>query len=415
MKRFLIALLIVLVIAGVVGAGYYFSTKKSAPETGVVGALPAPAEGLPQSSSTTTTVSPAAETLSPVGTSGAALALSLVSSEKFVSFSVATSGLVYGISPDGKIFSVDKKGVSSFLSSASIDNFSGADFSSDGRKLIAFWGDNENRQFSVFDTASSTWQPLPLGTISAGWKPQAHVLAYLQDKNGVKNLYTWDLDKPKVKAQSLLQLFFEDISVGYLAADKIFLSEKSTGLAGNSFWIFDTGKKILSSVITEVRGSLLKWNSAVTESLSFSGNINGAGGTLRLANALGGTISRFDKLLTLPSKCFFAPDVFSPPPTVSTSTKSVKPIAVLENFLYCAVPRDQKTLSQSLLPDSYEQRSLFTADDIYRINTDDGLISTIFNDAGRSFDIEKPEVQGTTFFFINRYDQNLYALPVPKE
>ena len=413
MKRFLIAFFVVLVVAGIVAAGYYLSSKKSAPAPESSGSLPPPAEGLPPEG-TSTAVSPAAETPPPTGISGASLGLSLVSSEKFVSFAVATSGLVFGISPDGKIFSVDQKGASSFISNAPIDNFSGASFSFDARKVVAFWGDNENRQFSVFDVASSTWQPLPLGTISAGWKPKSHVLSYLQDKGGVKTLYSWDMDKPKTKTQSLLQVFFEDVSVGYLAADKIFLSEKSTGLAGSSFWIFDTTKKTLSPVVADVRGSLLKWNSAGTEVLSFSGNINGAGGSLRLANVSGNTISRFDKFLTLPAKCLFSSDIFAAPTVVSTSTKAPAPQPVLENFLYCAVPRGQKLLSQSLLPDSYEKRALFTADDIFRINTDDGIASSVFTDAGRSFDVEKPAISGTTFFFINRYDQNLYALPIPK-
>ncbi len=413
MKRILIILAIVLVVGGVIYAGYFLSNKNvQLQQPGPSGSLPPPAgtspEGVAPEVSTGTSVS------APTGTAGAKVGLSLVSSEKFVSFSVATSGLVYGVRPDGTVFSVSPSGTVAPISSSPIDSFSGASFSSDGKKMLSFWGTPDTRQFSVFDITSSTWQPLPLNTVSAAWQPQSHTVGYLSSQNGAKVLFSWNLDKPKIKASSLLTLHFEDLEVGYLSPSKIYLTGKKTGLVKNFLNVFDTVKKTLTPVFLDVFGLDTKWNSSGSSALAFFGGQYAAGGTLRITDQTGKSIKQIDSLfLTLPEKCLFSADVFAAPAPVSTSTKALPPPPP-ENFLYCAVPRDTNSLSSALLPDDYFKFKLLTVDNIYKIDLDSGTLSTVFDDAGKSFDVQSPAIVGTTLFFINRYDQNLYALPIPR-
>lgn len=414
MKKFFIILAILFAIGGVVYAGYYFSSKKTIPAAVPPGTLPSTAGTLPEATTTvgagTTTGTPSKE---PVGVGGVTAGLSLVSAEEFSSFAIATSGAILGVSPDGKIFLVNQIGDYSLLSASPIDNFSSGSFSSDNGKLLVSWGYAENRQFSSFDIGTKSWQPLPLGTVSAAWKPGSHTLAYLQDKNGVKTLFSWDIDKPKTKPLSLLQLYAEDMTVGYSSKDNIILSGKSSGLVRSSLLSYDPIKKVLSPVVSEVFGLSALWNKAGTESLIFSGNTAGAGGSLRVADASGKIIDQL-QFVTLPKKCLFFSDVFAAPAVISTSTKTVA-LPPLENFLYCAIPRDQGGLAKNLLPDNYEKGGLFTADDVYRINMEDGLISTLFDDQNKSLDMVAPSISSTTLFFINRYDRNLYALPIPRK
>jgi hypothetical protein len=417
MKRFFIILAVILVIGGVVYAGYFLSKKSATtppPTPDTAGTLPSPAGTAPQGTTPEVSTGAPENTASPSGATGALAALSLVSSEKFVSFSVATSGAVLGIRPDGVIFSVSPQGKSSIISSSPIDGLTGASFSSDGKKLLASWGAPENRQFSVFDVASSTWQTLPLNTVSAAWQPQSHIVGYLQDQSGAKVLYSWNLDKPKTKASLLLTLHFEDITLGYLSPTKVYLTGKSSGLVKNFLSTYDISKKILTPVFQDAYGLETKWNSSGSSVLAFFAGQNAVGGSLRISDQTGRTINQL-QVATLPGKCLFSADVFTAPVAVSTSTK-IKVVSPPppENFLYCAIPRDKKAFSSSLLPDDYLQLKLLTEDSIYRIDLDSRLIYSVFDDTNKSFDVRNPKIIGTTLFFINRYDQNLYALPIPR-
>jgi hypothetical protein len=78
--------------------------------------------------------------------------------------------------------------------------------------------------------------------------------------------------------------------------------------------------------------------------------------------------------------------------------------------LYCAVPRDQDTFGVARLPDEYDQKMLFTADDFYRINTTSGALSTVFSNTNLTLDATDLKIANGILFFVNRYDQKLYAI-----
>ena len=67
-------------------------------------------------------------------------------------------------------------------------------------------------------------------------------------------------------------------------------------------------------------------------------------------------------------------------------------------------------MSISHLPDDYNQMSLFTSDDIYRINLQSGAIDTTFKDPTQNMDISDVKLFNQTLFFVNRYDQKLYGV-----
>jgi hypothetical protein len=75
---------------------------------------------------------------------------------------------------------------------------------------------------------------------------------------------------------------------------------------------------------------------------------------------------------------------------------------------YCAIPRDQDTLGIARLPDEYDQKILFTNDDIYKISTIDGNSSDLLS--GQTIDATNLKIFNHILFFVNRYDQKLYAM-----
>jgi hypothetical protein len=80
--------------------------------------------------------------------------------------------------------------------------------------------------------------------------------------------------------------------------------------------------------------------------------------------------------------------------------------------IYCAVPSDQNTLSAARLPDEYEQYMYFTDDNFYSINTDTGSLNEIFSPSAinQNIDATDMKVFNNILFFVNRYDQKIYAL-----
>lgn len=76
------------------------------------------------------------------------------------------------------------------------------------------------------------------------------------------------------------------------------------------------------------------------------------------------------------------------------------------------MPHDQDTLSIVRLPDEYDQKIYFTDDDFYRIDTGASSLNEIFSFsmANQNIDSADMKIINNILFFINRYDQKIYAL-----
>ena len=83
---------------------------------------------------------------------------------------------------------------------------------------------------------------------------------------------------------------------------------------------------------------------------------------------------------------------------------------MLKKWLYCAVPRDTQKFDLARLPDDYDKKKLFTVDDFYKIDLGDGSITEVFADPAQALDAAQLQVANQTLFFVNRYDQRLYAI-----
>ena len=126
--------------------------------------------------------------------------------------------------------------------------------------------------------------------------------------------------------------------------------------------------------------------------------VNNAGGQLAFRDTAG--VQKVLSFATLPSKC-----AFGAPIAASGTANPSAPI-------YCAVPSDQNIFSVARLPDEYNQDMYFTDDDFYSIDTDTGLLNEIFSASliNQTIDATDMKVFNNILFFVNRYDQKIYAL-----
>lgn len=392
-KRILIIVVPLVLIMLVVGLYFLFSSPKTTTTSGQTGAAGTlPAAGTQSNASGT-----GAPTTGSAGTLG--IRFGVISNEPSLDYFVDANNNTFSIQPDGEIDEVSN-GQMSVLNSLTIQNIISAGFSYDGKKALVNFGDPSNPQTSVFDLSAKTWMPMNTGWQSPVWSPSDYRIAYATTNaaNGTETFSTSDASKTKPAPITLLSLHAQDLSLAWPNKNQLMLETKPSALVAGSSWLLNLRTKALSPITTETTGLETLWGeggtgTAMSTGLQFSLGSSEGDTSLQLIDA-GGNILKQVKFITLPSKCAFT---LSP---TNTST----------SYLYCGVPRDQSDLAFNRLPDDYNQMALFTTDDIYRINLSSGAVDTIFNDQAQSLDVSDLRVFNNTVFFINRYDQKLYAI-----
>jgi hypothetical protein len=410
-RRYLIIGVVIIVILGLVAIWWFFLRGTTTP--------PAPAGStgiLPQTGGAQTGTGTSGNLPSggnPVaGIPNAATKFGVVSDEPVLAYFVDAGNNVIIVEPDGKIARVTN-GQTTFLSSSQIANLMAASFSYDGAKALVSFGDRDNPQTSIFDLATKAWAPLTMGIISPVWSPSDYRIAYLaSNTDGTKTLATLNAAKTTAKPSTLLSLNAQDLSLVWPSKNNIVLSEKPSALTNGSALLFNLQNQTLTPITLEVSGFEALWNGNATSAaatpfgLVFSANTPRPGGRLRLINPSGNTVQSVN-FLTLPSKCLFHRESPVLPPGASSTTSTVPVAPYLA--LYCAVPEDQDELSSARLPDDYEQMALFTADAFYGIHTDTGAMDSVFSPP-QNMDAADLGIFNHILFFINRYDQKLYAI-----
>ena len=416
MKRILIYVLIAIIIVGIIGAVVYFLTRNNnqpASQTGQTGSLPSTNGGngvLNQGANGSLPLGNAVKNGNP---SGVAARLNIVSNEPVLDYFIDSRGVATIIEPDGEIAAVVNN-TADTINASEVENIISAGFSYDGTKILANFGAPSNPQTSVFDIKTKTWTPLPSGMVSPQWSPTDYRIVYLQNNsNGTETLATLDASKTKNNITAILTLHIQDVSLLWLSKNKIVFYDHPSIYTYGSVWLFDLQKKSLTPVIAEQRGMEATWsNTTTTTGVVFIGDASQYGGRLQLVDGSGNNIEQFG-FLTLPPKCLFNQFVVlgAPSSTIQTATTTATLTASSSYLaLYCGVPRDQSALSSSRLPDDYEQMTLFTSDNIYRINTSNGNMDALFDDQGQNIDVSDVKMFNGSLFFINRYDQKLYSL-----
>ena len=412
MKRLIYLLTIIGVIAIVVG-GFYFLRYRA--ESGPEEAPTAPG-GLPQTPPQTIPAPPAPGGDAPLEQPSGEVVqpgeqkFGAIAKNEVLSYFVDGQNNAIIVQPDGQIVKI-VRGEASVLSSSLASNLMSAEFSYDGKYILAAFGNRSEPQYSVFSVETKSWKPLASGIKSAAWSPADYRIAYFKEQvgstpstgsgqaaltaGGSTALTTLDLQNEKAVPQEITKIRVGDADIFWPFANQLLVSDKPSALYAGSIWSVDITKKTLAATVVEQLGLSSAWNQAAEMGLVFRTDLSRRGGRLSLLGATGNVLSDF-AFLTLPSKCAFATEH-----SVATSTAD-------RGLLYCAVPRDQEELEIKTLPDEYIKRSFFTQDNFYQINLVDGGIKEVLSD--QAVDGDGLKVFGKNLFFVNRLDGKLYAI-----
>lgn len=397
MKR-IILILIIIVVAIIIAVGAYFlffATKPATTQTGSTGTLP---------STGTQTVGTSGGTTA--GTAGNTIGTNfgVISNNAVLDYSVSAANVVTAIQPDGEVVQVSG-GTATTISALQVQNILSASFSYDGKKILVSAGDPTAPQVSVFDVATKVWSPLGTDWQSAVWSPTDYRVAYRKDNaNGTETFATVNAASPKTAPTVLVTLHAQDLAIAWPTKNQLALSTRPSGIVDGSALLFNISTSALTPIVSETPGLAAIWDGitaankapSIPFGLQFTAGTAGLGGYLTLIDASGNSLQQI-KFLTLPSKCAFAAQA------ATGATSSVP-------YLFCAVPRDQSDLAYNHLPDDYNQLALFTVDNLYRINLQNGAINTVFDDATQSLDVSDVKLFNNILFFVNRYDNKLYAI-----
>jgi hypothetical protein len=423
MRRYIYIILgvLVVVIIGLIVFWFFFKNQSSPAPSGTSGSLPQ--TGTQSGNGSGNGNGAGSQTGGSLGngTPNAApgTKFGIASNELIFDYFVDAQNNVIAIEPDGKIGQITNS-QANYLSSSGVQNLITTGFSYDGKKLFVNFGDPLNPQTAIFDVQSKSWTPLSQGLISPAWSPINYQIAYMSGAaTGTKTISTLDVSNPKAKPIQLAQINVQGPSLAWLNKTQLLLFDKPAAFVAGSLWLFDTQKNNLSPVITEELGLQSVWSAATTTTslatpigLAFSAGPGSLGGHLQLVDSSGNPLKNVG-FVTLTSKCLFNPVigyVSSTTPTTASTTAPAAPKLSSYLALYCAVPRNQDGLTTARLPDDYQQMALFTSDDFYRVNVVTGETDSIFANPNQNLDASDLKIFNNTLFFVNRYDQKLYAI-----
>jgi len=354
----------------------------------------------------------------------------VLSNNPVLTYFVDPHNNITAIEPTGEIFTISN-GQSTIVNSSTINDIISASFSYDGKKILVNYGASSNPQSGVFDLAANTWTSLPQGMTSPQWSPVSNYqIAYLvTTNNGKLALATIDASNLKAAASVLLSLSANDIALQWPTKSEFILSDRPTSKSLGSVWAFNSLTGTFSPVLYEVSGAESTWSNNVAFPYGLLFSTANGGNRLQLQALSGPLPIESLTFATLPSKCTFNTELMpiatsttatsSTSTTTSTATSSTKkattpakaaPTSTPYLALYCGIPRSSSGFSSAHLPDDYNMMALFTSDNLYKVNTETGVIQPLWNSPTQNMDVSDLKFFNNALFFVNRYDNKLYGL-----
>ena len=309
------------------------------------------------------------------------------------------------IQPDGQIIKISN-GSQTVLSSVPITGVLSAAFSYDGQKALVVFGSSKKPQTSVYDVIDKTWQPLPEDVRTPVWAPNGYLIAYTSYANNLTTIHTLDVSTKKLVPRDIVKLRFLDPVLFWPWQEALFISGKGSAFHRGSLFEVLVASGRIYPIILDKEGLSVLWDTKTTTGLMFGTDSTHTGGSLSLIGN-DGVPTRNLSFITLPSKCAFQTTEVVAVAATSTATSTT---TQQTTSLLCAVPSDSATMKDAPLPDAYDKRAFLTTDAIYKIQTDTGDVSTVFNNTTTPFDASRIKITRGRLFFINRIDNRLYGV-----
>jgi hypothetical protein len=290
---------------------------------------------------------------------------------------------VYYITTDGLIFSA-KDGADLQITRGKMSAINSARPSPNSQRVLAAFGDPRLPQWAVFDVIDEVWRPLPEGILNATWGGNSDTLLAFVKNGGNINLSSIDISKNPVIYKTLVKdLRFQEVVLKFIPPNNLLVSESPSANYPSSVWSVNLKNLSIFRPISPENGLSLEVSTDGSVVLVFS-----TSGGFRILNA--GSFGQLapTPFTTLPSKC-------------TRDSASI----------YCFVP-EGNAFNDSVLPDDYFKRRVYTSDSLFRIDVaadEIGPVSIPQNPYG-SLDAEKPILSGGSIYFKNRVDGSLYTL-----
>lgn len=314
--------------------------------------------------------------------------LSILSSRKIDTYwtqGSATSSTIMYLDEGGDIFEIDNEGMETASKGGprrSVDVVSAYS----GKWLFVKL--NQDGDSAVYNTISNSRARDFIGIGSAAWGREEGKIAMLVSGSDVgliaPRVIIEDMNA-KVSAQVVTRFNLSEFSLQWPQKNSLYLTQKPSADYISDMWKVDIKTKKLSKFLSD-RGLMVQWSPLGDRALKFT-TTEGREHKLAVTDDKGSEamVLRF---VTLPDKC-----------AMTTSTQ-----------LYCAIPRDQESLTHMKLPDDYLMRKVYFQDGIYQIDLTTGGIKAIYEDETPIIDATNLTVLNDKILFINRYDRKLYSL-----
>lgn len=287
------------------------------------------------------------------------------------------TGAVYYLDFSGQVFKSGEDGKP--VNSQTLNNLNSLQISADGSLALAKFNYPALPTFSIFNTVTNAWQPLPEGTIAAAWAASTSQLVYLDGKAGSLKI----LNAASQKTQEVIKLNQKDVKLYWVNPSTVLIQISASSIEmPSSLWSLDLKTKLLKPLFKDELGMALSWSLTGNYGLKLV-NISRIP-RVSLINQAGGVLKDLS-FVTLPEKCAFG-----------------------DKKIYCGVPRFIRDGIQ--LPDDYYKKAVYFQDDIYSIDLISGDSALLLKENEMLIDAHHLSLGNDKLYFLNRYDNKLYSL-----
>lgn len=326
----------------------------------------------------------------------------IVADLPIISYSTPQEGRVDLVLPNGTVLRIENN-TTTTLNSAPISNLSAATPSFDGNYILFKFRSGNTSRFSVLNTSTQSWTILPEETTAATWEPKLNsgrLALFTTDSKQISRLVVTDLKNQQNKDQVIITLKAGGLIPYWISGNNIVLTEPESSFVNGSIWLVDINLKTLTPVVQDLPGLMSSWSFYSPWGVMLVADDRQRLASFQIVNILTNE-SRQVQFSTLPHKCGFADD-FSGLEKRNAST------------IVCAIPSNRADFASKQL-DDYLIRAAYSVDVFYLIDAVNGDIMNISIPPGLELDAEKLRLIDRTLFFINRYDQKLYAVKIPSD
>ncbi|MFH1393158.1 MAG: hypothetical protein ABIG73_02155 [Patescibacteria group bacterium] len=221
------------------------------------------------------------------------------------------------------------------------------------------------------------------GAKSIAFSPDTKKIAYYISDLKNNSLFISDADGKNQK--TLLKNFqLRDVVLSWPKTKQLAIASRPSGLVDGGLWLFDVNTLKLTKIIDGLPGLETIFSPDGDNFIYSFVDQNGRNPILAVYRK--GVSKNINNVSTLVEKCAWSNDSIS---------------------IYCAVPKSW--LDSAVLPDDYYKDAISTVDDIWKINTETGAKSIVFENMG---DISNLAISGSgdNLIFILKNSEFLYKI-----